>query len=312
MTQSTAPSPAPLPVSPPPRAGGAPMPVLRVPVPQADYVIAQDVADLFQVVDRLARSKPQKVMLKGPHGAGKTELAIQFAARTQRPLLVMDCANLREPRDWFGFRTIEDGRIVWHTSLFARTLPQGHVVVLLDEVNRCTPAVCNVLNPLLDGRGATYLEELGEELRVGPDVVFFATLNAGAAYTGTYGMDAAMRDRWPRIIEVDYLPRHEEIALLVSRTGLAHEQATALVDLAHHVRARACGPEATFSEAISTRRLLAAAEDLVHAGPGSLRFTIANHFSSEGGEESERAAVLHLLEGKLETISALLQRLGAA
>jgi predicted ATPase len=45
---------------------------------------------------------PQNVNLIGPHGCGKTELAIQFAAaRHGRPLLIMDCANLREARDWF-------------------------------------------------------------------------------------------------------------------------------------------------------------------------------------------------------------------
>lgn len=271
-----------------------------VPKVMDDYHIPEDVQALFQRMDAMARTKTQKVLLKGPHGAGKTEMAMQFAARTGRPILVMDCANLREPRDWFGFRTVEDGQIAWHTSMFVRVLRAGNAVILLDEINRNSPAVSNVLNPLLDARGATFLEELGETIRVGPNTVFFATMNEGAMYTGTHTMDAALRDRWPRVVEVTYLPRDLEVSLLMTRTGIDRDSARNLVDIANRIRKRAAGLDATFSDSFSTRQLLAAAEDFVQGGVESLTFTMTNLFSAEGDTRSERAAVLQLIQGKFE------------
>lgn len=275
-----------------------------VPALKGDYVIPDDVQGLFRRMDSMAQSKTQKVLLKGPHGAGKTEMAMQFAAITGRPMLIMDCANLREPRDWFGYRTVEAGQITWHTSLFVRVLRGGNAVILLDEINRNSPTVNNVLNPLLDARGATYLEELGETIRVGPNVVFFATMNEGSVYTGTHAMDAALRDRWPRVVEVAYLPRDREVSLLMSRTGIDRDAARHLVDIANRIRKRATGIDATFSDSLSTRQLLAVAEDFVQGGVESLTFTLSNMFSPEGDTRSERAAVLQLIQGKFEDAHA--------
>lgn len=272
-----------------------------VPEVNSDYYVAPEVEALFARINKLAATKTQKILLKGPHGAGKTEMALQFAARTGRPILIMDCANLREPRDWFGYKTIENGQIVWHTSLFDRVLSKGNVVICLDELNRASPSICNVLNPLLDARGQTYLEDKGGQIVVGPNVVFFATINEGAIYTGTHAMDAALRDRWPRIVEVTYLPRAKEAQLLISRTGIGETQANALVEIASQIRRRASGLSASFSEGFSTRQLIAVAEDFVHGGPSSLTYTMTNLFSAEGGTNSERAAVLQLIQGKFGT-----------
>ena len=132
-----------------------------VPEVNDTYYITPDTASLFKRVNKASESKVQKVLLRGPHGAGKTEMAMQFAARFKRPMLIMDCANLKEPRDWFGYKTIEGGEVVWHESQFDKVLAAGNHVVLLDEANRVHPTIMNTLIPILDGRGFTYLEEIG-------------------------------------------------------------------------------------------------------------------------------------------------------
>ena len=269
-------------------------------VPQVNksYHITKDVEKLFERLETKAKDKTQKVMLKGPHGSGKTEMAMQFAARTGRPLLIMNCANLKEPREWFGYREAENGSTRWHESQFDKTISAGGHVVLFDEYNRAHSTIHNTLIPLLDGRGFTYLEEKGGTITVGPDTVFFATMNEGAAYAGTHAIDAAMKDRWSRIVEVTYLPAAKEIDVLMARSGIDKKNAKSLVDIANQIRKKATGLSSTYSDGFSTRQLIAAAEDFVIDGVDSLTFTMTNLFSADGGTNSERAAILQLIQGK--------------
>jgi len=271
-----------------------------VPEVNPNYFILPAVESLFQRIETISRrgGRAQKCLLTGPHGAGKTEMAMQFAARMERPLLIMDCSNLREPRDWFGYRQIEKGKIAWHVSCFDRAVSSGGHVILLDEMNRVHPSVMNTLMPLLDGREFTYLEEKGDIIRVGRDTVFFASMNEGAGYTGTLATDLAVRDRFPRVVEVQYLKKDKEIELLTTRTNIGKADAEKLVDIANAIRKKSVGVGSTFSGGFSTRQLLAVAEDFTIDGPDSLDFTLTNLFSAEGGTNSERAAALQLVQGK--------------
>lgn len=273
-----------------------------VPEVNDTYYITPDIVSLFDRVHQLSVKKTQKILLRGPHGAGKTEMAMQFAARHKKPMLIMDCANLKEPRDWFGYKTIVGGEVVWHESQFDKVLSAGGHVILLDEVNRVHPSVMNTLLPILDGRGFTYLEEKGGCITVGPNTVFFSTMNEGASYTGTSACDIALRDRLgQRIVEVTYLPKDREVKVLVDRTGIDARKAASLVDIANQIRMKSSGLGSSFSEGFSTRQLIAAAEDFVVGGVASLTFTMSNLFSAEGGTNSERATVLQLIQGKFGT-----------
>lgn len=275
-------------------------------VPEVDetYYITDDVLSLFNRIMKTKKLATQRILLKGPHGAGKTELAMQFAARTKSPLLIMDCANLREPRDWFGYKTVENSKILWHESVFDKVVSAGNHVILLDEVNRVHPAVMNALIPLLDDRGFTYLEEKGSCISVGEGTVFFSTMNEGSIYTGTTSCDLAVHERLgQRIVEVTYLPTDLEIGVLVARTGIASDSAKALVDIANQIRSNT-GIRSKLSGGFSTRQLINCAKDFVIDGPESLTFTLANMFSSDGGVNSERASVLQLMQGKFGVIEA--------
>jgi nitric oxide reductase NorQ protein len=233
----------------------------------------------------------------GPAGCGKTEAALQIAAMAGFDAFVIDCSIVREPRDWFGSRTVKNGAIAWQDSQFVRAVTRGNTVIILDEANRASLTVGNALLPLLDRRRATLVEERGSVVRVAPGTVFVATMNEGAAYTGTGPMDAALRDRFPRVIEMTYLRPDEEAALLVARTGIDAPTAARLVEIAGKTRTTTAGV-ATFSTVLSTRQLLAAAADFRLAGPPSLAYTVANLYPAEGGNESERAQVTALLVGK--------------
>lgn len=275
-------------------------------MPKADdtYIINDQVAHLFKILQISRRNSPQNVRLIGPHGCGKTELAIQFAARLGLPLLIMDCANLREARDWFGYKTARDGTVYWHESQFVRAVEAGNHIVLLDELNRANPHLLNTLMPLLDARRFTYLEEKGDKIVVGPGTVFFASMNEGAGYTGTSALDRAIRDRFPRIIEMTYLGERDEVNLLVKRVGVNEDIAGRLVQMANKIRQDASGLSATLSESLSTRQLIAAAHDFVIGGVDTLAFTVSNHFSPDGDDDSERVRVQNIIQGKFGDLIA--------
>lgn len=241
----------------------------------------------------------------GPAGCGKTEAAMQVAAMAGFPAFIMDASVVREPRDWFGSRTVRGGSVAWQDSPFTHAIQRGRCVVILDEVNRASLAVANSLLPLLDRRRATLIAERGEAVRVGAGTIIVATMNEGAQYSGTGPLDAALRDRFPRVVEMNYLQEAEEALLLVARTGLDMDNASRLVEIAHKTR-RTVGATGIqqFGTALSTRQLLAAADDLKRCGPSSLAFTIANLYSAEGGAESERAAIVALLVGKFGALGA--------
>lgn len=268
------------------------------------YLINDRIGRLFNLLENAVKTSPQNVALIGPHGCGKTELAMQFAARTNKPMLIMDCANLREPRDWFGSKGAKDGTVYWNESQFVRALEAGDHVILLDELNRANPSLLNTLMPLLDDRRFTYLEEKNDTVRVGTGTVFFATMNEGAGYTGTSSLDRAVRDRFPRAVELTYLTEKEETTLLTNRTGVNKDIAKRLVQLANKVRQDSQGMTASLTESISTRQLIAAARDFVFGGVETLEFTITNHFSDEGDDDSERARVQSIIQGKFGDIMA--------
>jgi len=269
-----------------------------MPTPDETYIINDNIGNLFKILQISRQNCPQNVKLVGPHGCGKTELAIQFAAQLKLPLLIMDCANLREARDWFGYKSAREGTVFWHESQFVKAVEAGNHVILLDELNRANPHLLNTLMPLLDARRFTYLEEKGDKICVGPGTVFFASMNEGAGYTGTSALDRAIRDRFPRAVELTYLGEDDEIKLLMKRVGINEELATRLVQMANKIRQDATGLTATLTESLSTRQLIAAAHDLAIGGVETLTFTIINHFSTDGDDDSERVRVQNILQGK--------------
>ncbi|NDD53318.1 AAA family ATPase [bacterium] len=274
------------------------------PKPDSTYIINPGVEKLFKILEVSSKKCPQNVNLIGPHGCGKTELAIQFAARHNRPLLIMDCANLREARDWFGYKTARDGTVYWHESQFVRAVQSGNHVILLDELNRANPNLLNTLMPILDARRFTYLEERGDKIVVGPGTVFFASMNEGAGYTGTSSLDRAVRDRFPRAVELTYLGENDEVRLLVNRTGVNADIAKRLVQMANKIRQDSTGLSASLTESLSTRQLIAAAHDFAIGGVDTLEFTITNHFSPDGEDDSERTKVQSIIQGKFGDLFA--------
>lgn len=201
------------------------------------YFLSHEARLVFATAHQLSESQPNravKMMVVGPSGYGKTTLPRLFAQATGRRFLRMNCATVRDPEEWFGYREAIDGSTVFIRSQFAREIERGDLVVVLDEFNRLEPWLHNTLFPLLDEDGSTVVHD--EEFRIGSNVVVVGTINTGYQYTGTFELDEALYNRFELLLEVGPLPPREEANVLVSRTGVNGDKAERIVKVANVLR----------------------------------------------------------------------------
>ena len=275
-------------------------------IPNADpyYVLCEENVKFYDMVNKMSRIRNVNIRMSGPAGCGKTSLAAQYAAKHGLPMFLVNCGNVREPRDWFGYRDLDkDKNLIWHESLFVKMIETPNAVIILDETNRCPASTLNTLYPILDNRRQTYLEEAGRNLTVAEGVTFWCCHNDGNQFTGTTQMDEAFSDRTSLVNECKFLSIPDESNMLHSRTGLSQDICLKLAEVADQVRKKSLMDiSESFSKPISTRMLEEAAFAFAVAGPETMKYTLLQHFSSAGGQASERANLQKLLTGKFGQI----------
>jgi len=218
---------------------------LSKPEPEIDwtdriYITPQD-EKVLATLNKLSNKKHVAVMMIGPSGYGKTSIPQQKAKDWGMEFLRWDCATVRDPEEFFGFRgavdgstMTEDGETYFAQSEFTRIVEQGNAVIVLDELNRIDPYISNILFPLLDHAGRTSVA--GHEVVVGPNILFFATVNLGFQFTGTFTLDTALTNRFAAKILVNALPGKIERQILHQRAGVNREMARQIVRLMKGLR----------------------------------------------------------------------------
>jgi nitric oxide reductase NorQ protein len=94
--------------------------------------------------------------------------------------------------------------------------PDRKYLVFLDELNRCPENARNALMPALDASRRIFHPIENRFLAIPPNVQFVAAVNRGAAFSGTFGIDAAQLDRFAPL-QMGYPPIDEEVKLLRPR-----------------------------------------------------------------------------------------------
>lgn len=244
------------------------------------------------------------MMAVGPSGCGKTEGLERLAQEFGVPFYKIDCAAVTTPDKWSGHKEViatEQGpqtqfvkseHLRW---LAAEDCEPG--IVVYDEINRLPGPLLNTLIPILDGSQRLWVPDMGIYSHVHPDTMIAATANLGVGYTGTFGLDIALDDRFGVVLEQTFPPVEEEATILVKRTGLDGDRAKKLVAVATSCRAKA--HDQSLSRFVSTRALIDWSR-WVTTGMSmtqAAEATFVKKFSDDGGAGSERSTVRMILQG---------------
>lgn len=201
------------------------------------YYISHEVRLTFSTAVQMLKRNPKrpvKILIVGPSGYGKTTIPRLAAEVLGMEFMRMNCATVRDPEEWFGYREARKGSTVFIPSEFGKRIQAGNSVIVLDEFNRIEPWLHNTLFPLLDEDGRTTVHD--EEFVVGENTLAVATINTGYKFTGTFELDEALVNRFDFVLEVGEMPHEHEVEVLTTRTGIDKNMASTMVKLSKSLR----------------------------------------------------------------------------
>lgn len=165
----------------------------------------------------------ENLWLGGEKGAGKTQTAMQFAARTGRPFTRVNFHKYTTTEEYIGAVGLTGGATGFVPGPFLTAYTTPGAVILLDEPSNCDPGELAMLNGLLEPGAAVSIG--GKVWTRAPGVTVIAadnTLGSGDAsgrYAGTRTMNSALIDRFARLVPMTFLPLDVEVAAVVNHTG---------------------------------------------------------------------------------------------
>jgi MoxR-like ATPase len=184
----------------------------------------------------------EPLWLGGPKGTGKTQALVQFAARTGRPVTRINFHKYSTQEEYIGATGLEAGSTGFKPGPFLMAYTTPGAVIILDEISNADPGELAPLNGLLEPGAAITIG--GQVWRRALGVIIAAcdnTLTVGDAsgrYAGTREMNAALGERFTRIVPTHYLPRDAEVDALIRHTGCTQTLAGHVIDAIALVRSR--------------------------------------------------------------------------
>lgn len=199
------------------------------------------------------------IILIGPKGTGKTTLGsvVTTTLGWQEPCKV-DVYTVKRTTDLFGTDAARDGSTFFVRSNLLDYIDRAIIsekagldtqfLVILDEINRVHAKVNESLHGLFDDtRQVTILTAEGSKIvRLPKNIHVIGTMNIGASYLGTHGLDEALKDRFA-FMPLRPMPLDYEVKKLVNDSGILESQALAVVQVVRTLREAADGGQISFA-----------------------------------------------------------------
>jgi len=235
--------------------------------------------------------------LVGHAGTGKSSLVEQASAFTKRACLRIQHTVNTEEAHILGQYTAPNGKTVWEPGPLQLAMKFG-LTYLADEYDRGMPQVLSVYQPVLEGK-ALVTKEAPPEWRIikpHPDFRFVATGNTNGSgdetglYPSTAIQDYANFERFNLMIEIDWMPEKQEIAVVAAQAKIRKEFAEKLVVFARKIREQVASGQ--MNSPISPRALIAAGKIGFKMGSfqKGIAFAYLNRLNSVDKEAGSKVA----------------------
>jgi nitric oxide reductase NorQ protein len=244
------------------------------------YLASANETDVFAKCH--ARGLP--VMLKGPTGCGKTRFIEHMAWRLGRPLVTIACHDDLSASDLTGRYLIRGDETVWVDGPLTVAARTGSICYL-DEVVEARQDTVVVIHPLTDDRRILPIEKTGELVEAAPGFQLVISYNPGYQHA-IKDLKPSTRQRFVTI-DFDFPTSQAETEIVKHESGVKHNIAVALVELARRVR-----------------RLK---EQGLAEGPGTRLLVAAGRLIADGipAEQACRAALVGPLSDDPDLVSAM-------
>ena len=155
-------------------------------------------------------------LFTGPSGCGKSVISREIAKAMGYDFYYLNCGLLLKPKQTLvGTIHAKDGTTYIVDSEFLRYFKsEKPTIILLDELSRIPSQGSHALMTITDREQSyIYVEELGERVYKGKNVIFIATANFGIQYVDTRRLDDALMNRFIPF-HLSYLKEEDEIRLI--------------------------------------------------------------------------------------------------
>lgn len=207
-------------------------------VPEIDHAYRFNFDVTLAILAGFTRNR--RVMVQGLHGTGKSTHIEQIAARLNWPCVRVNLDGHISRLDLVGKDTIvvRDNKQV--TEFQEGIVPwalQRPVALIFDEYDAGRPDVMFVIQRILERDGKFTLLDQNRVINPHPYFRLFTTSNTiglgnlNGMYHGTQMLNHAQIDRWNIVASLNYLPRDEEVAIVLARVpSFANDKGCALVE----------------------------------------------------------------------------------
>lgn len=268
----------------------------HVPEPDPAYRFNKDVT--LALLAGFTRNR--RVLVQGMHGTGKSTHIEQVASRLNWPCVRVNLDGHISRLDLIGRDTVtvRDGQQV--TEFSEGIVPwalRRPVALIFDEYDAGRPDVMFVIQRILERDGKLTLTDQNRVLSPHPSFRLFATANTvglgnlNGLYHGAQRLNHAQIDRWNIVASLGYLPRDEEVEIVVARVPTLDDaagRATAAGMVAVAELTRQGFQAGDLSTLMSPRTVITWAENLAIFGDLATAFRLS--FLNKC-DEAERAVV---------------------